>query len=448
MPAGLAVLISLIVFFALTGPASACTTIIVGKTASATGCDLIAHNEDDDTFDCQIVRAVPAATHAPGSVYELLYGGTAPLPDQTQGYIATAVFDKSLIPGDTTGVINDSQVSIFNNYASSKFPWGKKRGVIWTEFTDLAAMRATTARDAIQIIGDLAQAHGLGMDDGTMFGVADPDEGWWIEIAGHQWVAQRVPDSAAEMRANCFRIGVVDFNDPADFAWSPNVVACARRHGWYRPADGPFNWAKAYGWPGNQRWKGNTIRQKMVGRYLAADLAQGPITKQQLMTILRGHFEGSRYYNLRCHPYTVCNNWTIASSVAELRGSLPAGIGGVLWTSLSVPCSNGYVPWYEGITQVPVEYTMGSRVPVPGSAYWACRRLAHWVGTSYKARHPAVASAWQTFEQGEFDQQTAVEATALDEYENVSPAAAWEYLTTYTGVQAHQAYLQTELLKH
>ncbi len=425
--------------------AFACTTIIVGKAASATGSCLVAHNEDDDVFDCPIVKSVPAASHAPGSVYHLFYGGSVPLPAQTEGFIATAVYDKSLIPGDVTGLINDHQVTIFNNWAPGRCDPKGSNVMLWSEFTELAGLQATTAREAVAIIGHLVETHGVKWG-GTMFGVADPSEGWWVEVCGKQWVARRVGDGAAEMRANCYRIGVVRFAQPHKYMWSPNIVTYAEKQDWYRPTDGPFNWKKVYSWDGSTRSPDNTVRQKMVARYLAADLAHGPITRQELMKSLRSYFQGTQYFNMQCYPYTVCNNWTISSSVAELRGSLPAGIGGVLWTALSVPSCNGFVPWHEGVTQVPVEYATGAYRYMPGSAYWACRLLAKRVEHRYPGRHGAVAAAWRAFESDETHQQAALEATALAKYAT-DPAQAWAYLTAYCGGQAHAAYLLAQALR-
>ena len=47
-----------------------CSTIIVGKDASATGYVLVAHNEDD--YDCVIqVHKVPRIRHKPGETHPL-----------------------------------------------------------------------------------------------------------------------------------------------------------------------------------------------------------------------------------------------------------------------------------------------------------------------------------------------------------------------------------------
>jgi dipeptidase len=146
-------------------------------------------------------------------------------------------------------------------------------------------------------------------------------------------------------------------------------------------------------------------------------------------------------------PYTVCNEYTIQSAVAELRNWLPNCIGGVMWTALCMPDQSVYVPWYAGITTTPKEYTTGGKSSTPTtSAYWAFNDLAKNVHANYKNRIAAVQSAWSAFEASEFANQAANEATALADY-NVNPASAAVFLTTYSGNLGHQAFLKAPTLK-
>jgi dipeptidase len=432
---------------ALAAPVQACTTVIVGKAATATGEVLIGHNEDLGTNDCQVYKVFPAVTYAPGSVYALYYGGSVPEPLLTQAYIATSVYNKTHQIGDITGTLNEHQVAIANNLADGR--GGAQTGgstILWSEFNQLAAQEATSAREAVRYIGSLVESHGLGLDSGTMYGIADPNEGWFMEIEGNQWVARRVPDAGAAMIANSFRIGVVDFNDPADFMWSPNVVTYAKSRGWYDPAtDGPFDWYEAYAVPGSASLPGNQIRQDMVQQRLAAIVPHA--TKQDMMSILRWHYEGTQYdesngYKSSPHHMsgvrTVCRTATEVSIVGELRNWLPAEIGGVLWVSEKTPCSSVYVPWYFGTSRIPKPYTVGTSTSTPGSAYWA---FAHWVSkvdASYGSRIGPSKSAFGAFEQAEFDQQAAVETAALQLYAT-SHTAASEYLTDYCGARGLDA---------
>lgn len=447
--AGACATLALTLLLILAPPCLGCTTILVGKKASETGYCLMAHNENDDVVDCTVVAVVPAAIHEPGSRYRLFYGGTVPLPDETLGYVATKVYDKSLIPGDVTDLINDHQVTIANNWAPGKCD-PKGRTILWSELTELVGLQATSAREAVLIMGALVEEYGLKWG-GTMYGIADPDEAWWVEICGKQWVAQRVGDGRATMRANSYRIGRIDFTDTGHvrYMWSPGVKSFARKRGWWRPAQGPFNWRRAYHWRGEMEWAAdNTVRHRMVARYLKRLMARdGKVTRTGLMKILRSHYEGTRWYNHRLRPYTVCNRYNIASSVSELRGDLPAGIGGVLWTCFAEPCSNGFFPIYQGVTALPAEWTYGAYRWAPGSAYWACRSLSHWVGKAFGPRHREIGRRWRAFERAEFAAQADVEAAALDAYEGGDPAAAWEILTIHTGQLARDAYVKTRTFR-
>src|SRR4030042_1224372 len=72
----------------------------------------------------------------------------------------------------------------------------------------LAMERASTAREAIKLMGELAEKYGYGgTDTGEMLAVADPKEVWHFEVMpigplwtpqsgkpGAVWCAQRVPD--------------------------------------------------------------------------------------------------------------------------------------------------------------------------------------------------------------------------------------------------------------
>ena len=172
----------------------------------------------------------------------------------------------------------------------------------------------------------------------------------------------------------------------------------------------------------------------------------GKVSRRQLMSILRSHYEGTRWYNHKLRPYTICNQYNIASSVSELRGDLPAGIGGILWTCFSEPCSNGFFPIYQGVTAMPAEWTYGSSRWAPGSAYWACRSLRRSVYEKFGPRHRAITGKWRAFERRAFGMQADVEAAALDAYEHGDPAAAWTVLTAHTGKLADDVYTMTRAL--
>lgn len=423
-----------------------CTTLIVGKDATLDSSVFLAHNEDLGGPSTQHLIVVPRIQHEPGDEFELYSGGSIPQPEETYAYIASTIFDMDYIPGTITTGINEYQVSIANNYAPSReelVPEDeyelKEGGVIWTEFQQIALERAKTAREAVEIMGQLSEDCWLSGDPGTAFGIADPNEGWFIEIPREgQWVAKRVPDDGYAMMANCFRIGEIDFDDNENFMWSENVVNFAVERGWYDPASGePFNFAETYGDPARAERPSNIRRHWRVESLLAEFVPE--VTVEDVISIMRDHYEGTEYdltngYEVSPHhtqERSICRTSTEVCIVAQLRNWLPAEIGGVAWWALSAPCSSVFVPWYMGILEVPYEYTIGTDVEDDESAFWAFNRLEGLVDAHYGDLIGDVREAWAAFEAKELKLQPVVEKVALKAYYKDSERAR-QFLTRYS----------------
>ena len=115
------------------------------------------------------------------------------------------------------------------------------------ELERIALERCTTAREAIKLMGALAEEFGYG-DNGECLTVADKNEVWHFEIYGTNmpkkdepeakgkkkkpskfdkpgalWVAQRIPDDHVGISANIPRISTVDFNDPDNFMYASDL---------------------------------------------------------------------------------------------------------------------------------------------------------------------------------------------------------------------------------
>jgi len=444
----LAIPLALVVVAGLLPPnlAHACTTIIVGKGRTADHSVLIAHNEDDE--GALVVHHV-AHPSRPGGAYPLFSTGSVAEPSRTVAYMGSSVYDKALIPGDYFGGVNAYQVAAYNNQAPGRLGTLDTRGgVMWTELNELAMMQARTAREAVQTIGRLNEAHGLNSDPGTAFGVADASEGWWIELGpGGEWAAQRVPDDAAQMIANCYRIGAIDFADERHerFMWSANVVGYAQSMGWYDPKSGPFNFARAYSLASAPSDPANTVRHVMVQRALDA---LPKVAAADLMSILRSHYEGSEQDAVAGHPAqsphhssvrTVCTSRTPASFVTQLRGWLPAPIGAVVWVSLCSPCSSVYVPWYGGVSGFPEPYTTGTDTVKDGSAWWAFDALTRAVDARYSDTNATVTAAFAALERRERTEQARVDATAASLWK-ADPDQATREITKASGDYGVQAY--------
>ncbi|HHY46554.1 MAG TPA: peptidase, partial [Firmicutes bacterium] len=138
----------------------------------------------------------------------------------------------------------------------------------------LALQRCKTAREAIRLMGSLAEKYGFQSSCGTMgecLTIVDGKEAWVFEIygvgilwtpesgkPGAVWAARRVPDDHVCVVPNISRIGVIDPNSD-DFMFSSNYMDVAIENGWYDPASGkPFDITKAYT-PETGPWSADSI---------------------------------------------------------------------------------------------------------------------------------------------------------------------------------------------
>ncbi|NTV81293.1 MAG: dipeptidase, partial [Candidatus Aminicenantes bacterium] len=253
----------------------ACTVIMVGREASTDGSVMSTHAADCGVCDFTW-RHIPAADHKPTETRKLYHidqirtwppseggkwamvlkdpaGVEIPQPAHTYGY-HHAVF----------GYMNDQQLAIaestIGNVRKLSNPTPTPATNI-TQLTLLAMERCRTAREAITLMGSLAEQYGYGYHDGgEMLAVSDPKEIWIFEIMpvgplwtpksgkpGAVWAAQRVPDDHVSVCPNESRIGEIDLANPDFFMASGNVESFAIEAGLYDPRSGkPFNWKKAY----------------------------------------------------------------------------------------------------------------------------------------------------------------------------------------------------------
>ncbi len=113
------------------------------------------------------------------------------------------------------------------------------------ELSRVAAERCTTAREAVALIGQLIDTYGY-YGTGETLPIADPEEGWVIEMAPSLEgtggvVAKKVPEGEVFVAANEFRIREIDPEDPETLC-SKDLHDIAQKHGWWDPADGKLDW--------------------------------------------------------------------------------------------------------------------------------------------------------------------------------------------------------------
>lgn len=126
-----------------------------------------------------------------------------------------------------------------------------------------ALQRCKTAREAVELIGELVVTYGFLPSCGPEsegLCIADPNEAWVFEVfsvgpdwdpesgePGAIWAAQRVPDDHVAIIPNWSIIKEIDIENRDYFRASENYMQEAIDRGWYEPDSGkPFIWQEAY----------------------------------------------------------------------------------------------------------------------------------------------------------------------------------------------------------
>ncbi len=235
-----------------------CTSITVSKGASTDGSVMTAHSCDGNYRTW--LQIEPRRTNQPGARRPIYWGrlhtespsdmrgmrvkGYIPEVEETYRYFNVAypaMNEKGLAIGETTiggrrELRNDEGLFLIENLQA------------------IVLERTATAREAIQLIGELAQEHGYG-DWGECLTFADSKEVWHFEImgagpieTGAVWAAVRIPDGHVGVSANIPRISTLNLDDPDHYMASENVHSLAEEMGWWDPDSGEeFRWWKAYG---------------------------------------------------------------------------------------------------------------------------------------------------------------------------------------------------------
>ncbi|MGB4704487.1 MAG: C69 family dipeptidase [Candidatus Saccharicenans sp.] len=468
-----------------------CTSILVGRLASVDGSTMTTH-----TCDCGLCdwtwRHVPGRRHRPGETRKIYH------ISQFKTWPPTEGLKWDLIKKDFTGVeipevpytyayhhgmfgyINEKQVAIgestIGNVKKLDNPTPTPAFDI-TMLTIIAMERASTAREAIRIMGELAEKYGYGFhDNGEMLAVADPKEVWIFEIfpvgplwtpdsgkPGAVWCAQRVPDDHVSVCPNESRIGEIDLNNPDYFMASPNVISCAVENGLYDPSSGkPFNWKKAYS-PVNESALSSNGRYQRLWRFfdlVAPSLKLSPSTPNMdlpfsvkpdrklsvadvinmtrdrsygtpfdpVKGIRGGPFKNPNYYR---QTRTICDSRAEYTTVTQCRDWLPDPIGGIVWIAFGSQDTSCYMPFYAGVSELPASFSVGDHwVFSRDSARWAFDYVDFHVQVIYSEAIKDVQAAIEKYEKPVIEQIPEIDRRAVELYKK-NPNEAIKFLTAF-----------------
>jgi len=439
-------------------PCRACFSIVVGKKASADGCVIVAHNEDDTAPQIVNHHKVPRRSYPPGAMVKLRNGGSLEQVPQTWAYLWSEM--PGLLFSDS--YVNEWGVTVASDNCPSREDKPELTdGGIGYMLRRLVAERAKTAHQGVLLAGKLVERFGY-IDSGRTYIIADPGEGWlFCVVNGKHWLARRVPDREVAMVANTYTIHAVDLKDKANFLASADIVDYARSRGWYNPqTDGPFDFAKVYANPKAATHPNNIGRQwSGLSRVTRDDLKPGPdlpfsvLPKRKLsvleaMQILRHDKENESGPAPADSPFVcaLCSGATQTSFVTQVRQGVPLDLGLVYWVCLASPRTSFYIPFHFGLSDFPAGFRREAQQPTREiydrrvqAPFTANPQEAFWTFSNFRdkadGRGPGVATAVkaeaQRLEQEAVALQRPVEEAARRLYKT-DKATALRLLENYS----------------
>lgn len=470
-----------------------CTSIMVGKQASTDGSVMTAHTCDSNyrtwleivgrkTYSLGETEGVfwgRLHTEEPWDLRNVVEKGRIPAVEQTFAYLNTAypcLNEKQLAIGETTIVGRSELVN-------------KEGFFLIEELQRIALQRCSTSRDAVILIGKLAEEYGYG-DSGECLTIADKNEIWQIELFGSGpgkpsaiWVAQRVPDNHVAVSANIPRISKVDFNSK-DFLYSKDIKERAKELGYW---DGKEDFIF---WKINNDKKPFGIRDFFILSNMAPSLnltfedeelpfsvkPDKKVSVQDVMAFYRETYEGTEWDQTKNLAVEVTRrdrvkgNYTevvkpisnfmtndirdllnslqpnvtervrgIAviqcsySQIMQLRDWLPDEVGGVAWFSFDNPAQSPRMPIYSGTISLPASFAVcGQKRYREDAANWAFRETNRIATIDWNKTRSILEPQIMHFQDKMFEMAPIIESKATQLIKDGKVDEAKQLLTNHT----------------
>ena len=221
----------------------ACTNVLVTKGASTDGSNIISYAADSHQLFGELYYK-KAGFWKEGTMRKINEWDTGKyLGDIPQVPVTY----------QRVGNMNEHQLIIAETTYGGRPELEDPKGIMdYGSLIYVALERAKTAREAIQIIVDLANTYGY-YSSGESFSIADTEEVWVMDLIGKGpnnkgivWVARRVPDGYICAHANQARISTFPQNDPENCMFAPDVISFAREMGYFKGEDKDFSFCDAY----------------------------------------------------------------------------------------------------------------------------------------------------------------------------------------------------------
>ena len=422
--------------------------IYVGKDLTVDGSVFLAGYGDEPSSHW--LEIIPQRKHPAGATIEVGATETARYPGElmeipqvaetaayiTMNYSSYAGYRAPI----TNGGLNGHGVAARDVWSPSRealreMTPNPQRGPHYSDLSRVVMERATSAREAVEIVGGLIDQYGYSTYGGNSHMFADREEGWvLIDFAGGAglWVAERLgPGDIRVSRPGYIGEIPLDFQDRPEYMGSSNLISFAEEQGWFdRSSSESFNVNQIYG--------DNQMRHEAVG-IVEGRLAdrKGEIGLVDVMNEVRANevMKDSAGYGQVAH--------LPAKTHPELT---------TLWVAATTPVAAPFIPFRLGVTQVPPEFSkhryltegenekfMDPDFQGVESTHYACRlgkRLYYLMMEHRNVFYDEVLETFRGFEKALISREDSVKQIAGILYESDRADLAREYLTFYSQTEA------------
>ncbi len=375
--------------------AFACTTVLVGKGATADGSTIIARSEDADTANPKRVVVHPATTNPEGAVFESKVNNfKIELPKDAQKYTATpeytdeyGLFEEA--GTNTSGVaMSATESTEYNDKVKKLDPLDTENGIGEECMLTVVLPYVNSAREACTYLGDIVTKYGAAECNGIAF--SDRDEVWWFEIvSGHHWVAVRIPDSKYAVIANQMSNADIDLSKTDSFMADSELTKFIEDNKLAKSGT-KFNIRDTFGTNSKDDakynicrvWDGQRLLTKSVGKKYSITSKKLPFLQKadekvkvaDVAKVLRSHFNGTDYdpYETAKGQYRpIMVQANVESHIIQWRQDMPVQISGLQWEAIGTSEHSIFVPMYSGINDVAPRYKNEVNLtPTYDNAYW------------------------------------------------------------------------------
>lgn len=435
-------------------PAAACTNFIVTKGASTDGSIMVTYAADSHQLYGALYKH-NAIRNGKG-----LMNVTEWDTGKHLGQIPQAPFTYS-----TVGNMNEHSLIITETTYGGRSELYDPEGIMdYGSLIYIALQRAKTAREAIDVIVELANTYGYA-SSGESFSIADTEEAWIMELIGKGpenkgivWVARRIPDGYISAHANQARITTFPLNDKDNCLYADDVISFAREKGYFSGKDEEFSFCDAYAPADFGALRGCEARVWSFFRTFAEGMDQyeayamgheidmqnrmplwvkptDKISPKQLFDAMRDHYEGTpmdmttdlgagghalpyrwRPMSFEVDGVTYMNERATATQQTGfwMVGQARPGKVGILWFGVDDAATSCLTPIYCNTTEVPdcfAEHNGSSMLEIgDNSAFWVFNRVTNFAYLRYDMMSADIRKVVDTWENAMLKEVEATDA--------------------------------------